>query len=120
MINLKKILLTAGLVFAGLVVLWLVGFGTPTDDRLTPAAGISGAEAIDKVKNLSAVRQFVSDLDKAGSKAKLNVEDGGDTWNVQVFEIVEQGENSHTATFNWYYVDKKTGSIINEFNLESK
>ncbi len=120
MVNSKKILLSLGLVFSGLIALWLVTFGTVSNDVLAPALEISGAEAMDKVKNLSEVRKFVGDLDRAGSKAKFNVEDGGDTWNVQVFEIVEQGENSHTATFNWYHVAKKTGTIINEFNLESK
>ncbi|WP_273126499.1 hypothetical protein [Bacillus weihaiensis] len=35
---------------------------------------------------------------------------------VQVYEVVEQEGVSHTATYGWYYVDKKTGKIENMMN----
>ena len=35
---------------------------------------------------------------------------------VHVYELVpDDAENSHTATFNWYYVDAKTGIVKTEF-----
>ena len=51
-------------------------------------------------------------MKKAGSKASFEIQDNGDDWGIQVFEIVKnKGETSHTATFGWYRVNKKTGEV---------
>ena len=41
----------------------------------------------------------------------FEAEDLDEDWNVHVFEIVQEEEASHTATFGWYQVSKKTGEI---------
>ena len=75
-------------------------------------AGITGDGAVEKVKNRPEVTKYISDLVKAGKQATIEAEDGGEEWNVHVFEIVKQDDgSSHTATFGWYSVNKKTGKI---------
>ncbi len=64
-----------------------------------------------KVENRVEVQKYKFDLVKLGSEAQVEIEDLGDEWNVHVFEIVKQGDSSHTATFGWYRVDKKTGKV---------
>lgn len=72
-------------------------------------------EALEKIKALPEVAAFISELEEAGKTASFRVEDRGGAWSVQVYEIVVRGESSHTATFNWYNVDKNTGVITKEF-----
>lgn len=71
--------------------------------------------ALEQIKNRPEVKQYISVMAKAGTKAEFNIEDGGSEWRIQVFEIVKQGGENHTATFNWYRVDKKTGAVEKEF-----
>lgn len=72
-------------------------------------------EALEKIKALPEVQAFISELEEAGKTASFRVEDRGGAWSVQVYEIVVRGGESHTATFNWYDVDKNTGVISGEF-----
>lgn len=76
---------------------------------------ITKKSAEEKIKNLPEVKEYSSELEKAGSKIQFNVEDWEEDFGVQVFEIVNQGESSHTSTFNWYRVSKKTGEVSKEF-----
>ena len=78
---------------------------------------VTKAEALSKVKNRSEVVKYEADLEKVGSKASFEIQDDGDDWEIQVFEIVKNGdEPSHTATFGWYWVNKKTGEVgVEEF-----
>ncbi len=40
----------------------------------------------------------------------------GDSYVVHVYEVVNDGpDTSHTATMNWYYVNRKTGKVSKEF-----
>ncbi|MBI5621555.1 hypothetical protein HY933_01665 [Candidatus Falkowbacteria bacterium] len=89
---------TAIFVLAFLVVnLW------PTD--------ITANDARATVQALPEVRQYAEMLTQAGTEAQIVVEDSGEEWNVHVFEIVNNGDSTHTATFGWYRVNKKTGEI---------
>lgn len=72
-------------------------------------------KAIALVKKQSEVVVFEKQLAKVGKKATYGIEDDGDDWLVQVYEVVEQGGTSHTATFNWYRVNKETKQITKEF-----
>jgi len=52
---------------------------------------------------------------ESGKVATIEIEDGGEVWNVHVFEIVKESDgSSHTATFGWYSVNKKTGETKKE------
>lgn len=91
------------------------GTSAPKEDVENLSPEITKEGAIEKIKNLPEVKDYSSELEKAGSKVQFNAEDSEEVWSVQVFEIVSQGENSHTATFNWYRVNKKTGEVSKEF-----
>lgn len=78
-----------------------------------PVAG--RREAIALVKKQKEVKEYEGRLKKVGSKATFAVTDDGESWLVQVYEVVEQGEEAHTATFNWYRVNKETKKITKEF-----
>lgn len=109
----KKLLFSFGIVIAVIVVILTIGFIAL--EKPVPVEGLTSVEAVEKIKNVPEVRQYIDDLAKAGSRAKFNAEDGGEDWNIQVFEIVNQGGFSHTATFQWYKVNKKTGEVLVEF-----
>ncbi|MDP3769817.1 MAG: hypothetical protein U1A23_01540 [Candidatus Sungbacteria bacterium] len=72
-------------------------------------------EALRKIKALPEVAAFVSELEQNGKKASFRVEDQGNEWGIQVYEIVARDGESHTATFNWYRVNKKSGAVDKEF-----
>jgi len=72
-------------------------------------------EARDLVRREKEVQEYENRLAKEGKKVIINVSDDGSAWLVQVYEVVKQDEESHTATFNWYRVDKKTMEISREF-----
>ena len=61
------------------------------------------------------VQEFIAELAANKKIASFNVENRGDFWSVQAYEIVVQNCESHTATFNWYIIDKKTGAVTKEF-----
>ncbi|MFA6397756.1 MAG: hypothetical protein WDK96_02835 [Candidatus Paceibacterota bacterium] len=68
-----------------------------------------------KIESLPEVKEYEKILAESGKLATIEVEDGGDVWNVHVFEIIkEAGDSSHTASFGWYSVDKKTGAIVKD------
>lgn len=76
---------------------------------------VNETQALYQVKMLPEVIKYEADLAKAGKKASFETQDDGDAWLIQVFEIVKNGnEPSHTATFGWYRVNKKTGVAENE------
>lgn len=78
-----------------------------------PVAG--RREAITLAKKQKEVLDFERQLTKAGKKAIFGATDNGDNWLVQVYEVVEQDGETHTATFNWYRVNKQTKKVIKEF-----
>lgn len=76
---------------------------------------IDEAQALSKIRLRTEVVKYEADLKKAGKKATFEVQDDGEEWTIQVFEIVQNsGEASHTATFGWYRVNKKTGEVIKD------
>ncbi len=85
-----------------------------TKTRVQILAVPDQASAIAHVRALPEVIEYEATLKKAGKQASFEAqEDGTDQWLVQVFEIVNNpGEPSHTATFDWYAVKKKTGKAF--------
>ena len=80
-----------------------------------PAGDIMKQEALKKVQAMPEVQEFIAELAANKKIASFNVENRGDFWSVQAYEIVVQNGESHTATFNWYRVDKKAGAVLREF-----
>jgi len=78
----------------------------PTSDN--PDALISKDEAIAKIKSLPKVIEYL----KIVPKAVIEIDsEEDDSYSVHVYEI----KDNHTATFNWFTVDKKTGVIKEMF-----
>lgn len=65
-------------------------------------------EAIEKVKILSEVKDYLKKVPHA--QISVNGEED-DSYLIQVYEIKDR----HTATFNWYKVNKTTGEVKKEF-----
>lgn len=78
----------------------------PTLDN--KSAFISKDEAVAKIRSLPEVVEYF----KAVPKAIIEIDsEENDSYSIHVYEI----KDNHTATFNWFEVDKKTGSIKEMF-----
>lgn len=82
----------------------------PTDWYAPPAPATGNARATDAVLALTEVQEYL-----AGGPARVVQAESppleSEPWSVHVFEIL----NDHTATFNWYKVDQKTGEVTSAF-----
>ncbi|MFA6135812.1 MAG: hypothetical protein WC705_00375 [Candidatus Paceibacterota bacterium] len=68
-----------------------------------------------KVQLLPEIREYETMLAQSDKKATIEIEEGDDSWRAHVFEIVKEVDgSSHTATFGWYTIDKKTGTVEKE------
>ena len=74
---------------------------------------ISPDEALAKVRELTEVKDYL----KRVPNSKIDVESADEEKNTYLIHVYEI-KNGHTATFNWYNVDKKTGEITAEFDFE--
>lgn len=72
---------------------------------------ISRSQAIEKIKKLPEVQQYLKDVPNGKIEVDNELEGG---YNVHVYEV----KNGHTATFNWYKVSIKSGEIRPEFEIE--
>lgn len=93
------------LVFAG-----ILKFRSPSAPQKT-AAFETEAQAIESIRALPAVADYEKRLSEAGTTAHIDAQSEEAQWIVQVYEV----KDGHTATFNWYTVDKSTGKITVEF-----
>ena len=78
-----------------------------------PAILISPEEAVEKVKSRKEVIDYLKRVPTAIIQAQSTT-DEEDSYRIQVYEV----KDGHTATFNWYNVDKKTGEVVAEFDFE--
>lgn len=131
--SMKKPFNTLPAIIAIIVILGIVGylnFYKPQRKTITTTASVSPAqkttaspintsqigekEAIEKVRQLPDVKKYQKDVPNA--KILLDHEEPEtNSWVIHVFEI----KNGHSATFNWYTVDKITGRITAEFDIFS-
>ena len=74
---------------------------------------ISSEEAVEKVKSRKEIIDYLKRVPSAIIQAQSTT-DEEDSYRIQVYEV----KDGHTATFNWYSVDKKTGEITAEFDFE--
>ena len=74
---------------------------------------ISPEDAVEKVKSRKEVIDYLKRVPTAIIQAQSTTKEES-SYRIQVYEI----KNGHTATFNWYNVDKKTGEITAEFDFE--
>lgn len=75
----------------------------------TGSSKITTEQARMVVQNLPEVQNYLKEV--PNGKVEVDNEQEGE-YNVQVFEV----KNGHTATFNWYTVDIKTGRPVAQFD----
>ncbi|MBI2021673.1 hypothetical protein HYS93_02180 [Candidatus Daviesbacteria bacterium] len=78
--------------------------------KQTEPEKITESQAVNLVKKRPEVADFLKRV--PGGHVQVNNELDGE-YNIQVFEV----KDGHTATFNWYRVNIKTGSIKAEFDF---
>ncbi len=103
-----------------------------TTARTTPQPGkvitpqgevrLTQADALKTIANRPEVKEWklaVTNAAKKGRAVTAHIEidrKEGEAYVVHVFEVVpDDAATSHTATFNWYYVNERSGSIRKEF-----
>jgi len=81
--------------------------------ELSTSAEVDQDRAAEIVSRLPDVDNFLKRLSAVGKRAHIDTtEEDPQTWMVHVYEIVDDGDGmSHTATFGWFKVDKKTGRV---------
>lgn len=97
--------------------------GVPAKSAPKASSGkkkIDGKQACSLVEQRPEVKRWKGDVTKSKTKGvTANIEldrEEGDEYVVHVYEDVPDGkDSSHTATFNWYYVNNSTGKIRTEF-----
>lgn len=90
--------------------------------KASKTGSISESRALEIVSSRPEVKAWKKQVTSADAKkrgvtahiALDRVENG--EYIIQVFEEVPDGADSgHTATFNWYHVNKKSGAVTTEF-----
>lgn len=95
--------------------------GSTVYAKAKKAATVTKAQALKMVAARPEVKKFMANVQVAGKErgCTANIEydrlENGEHV-IHVFELVPDGDDSgHTATFNWYHVNAKTGKISKEF-----
>lgn len=78
--------------------------------KFTNLKTITPQEAVDKVKNLPEVKEYLKNV----PQGKVNYDHEETESNSLVIQVYEL-KSGHTATFNWYKVNKSTGAVKAEF-----
>ncbi len=110
--------------FVLFILLILATISTPSlsaPAKQKKSAGISKTQAVKLITDMPEVKKFIANVKVAGktrgvtSHIEYDRLEGGEHI-IHVFELVpDDAETSHTATFNWYHVNAKTGKISKEF-----
>jgi hypothetical protein len=86
------------------------------------AKAVTAVQALKIVSMQPEVREWKRSVEKAATKqrpVKAHIEvdrQEAGKFVVHVYEEVpDDSETSHSATFNWYYVDSRTGKVTKEF-----
>ncbi len=75
------------------------------------------AQSESKVTEEQAVELVHEQIGAQAENVKVEVDHTeGNHYVVQVYEVVEEDNNTHTATKGWYYVDQDTGEVTNRMN----
>ncbi|GEM02695.1 hypothetical protein SAMN05421839_14020 [Halolactibacillus halophilus] len=93
-----------------------------TDDSET-STGTETSESGGQYSSDDAIRLVKDYLETEGLNTDMNyLYDGKDDnghYRIQVFEVTDLGDGeTHTATFNWFFVDPETGDITILFDLQ--
>ncbi len=100
-----SIIFLFGAVLVMLVYLFLAK-NTPGD--------LTQEQAVERIKGLTEVKNYLEEV--PAGRVELESSERAGVYLIHVYEI----KNGHTATFNWYRVDKATGEIKSEFEFEEE
>lgn len=81
---------------------------------ITDAKAVISKEA---AADICEIYNVMAEIDYAGFRLDLDREDD-EAYYFHYYEVVDNGEFSHTATLNWYKVDKKTGDLYDDIMRE--
>lgn len=84
------------------------------DDHKQSEERDSDSEPLTKKQAEELVRRHLELDSRPEVKVQYDHDEDG-RYVIHVFEIVDQGESSHSATLGWYYVDPKTQKIESMF-----
>lgn len=93
-----------------LIAILIIGLIFPSFNKF-----LKTKKAVDKVKNLREVQEFLQ-ITKNGLVELDHEDKETNSYVIHVYEI----KDNHTATFNWYYVNKATGEITKEFDFSEQ
>ncbi len=102
-------------IIAGLVIILIIGFYLFSQSKNQLPAENTGSSKITTeqakmvVENLPEVQEYYKNV--PNGKVEVDNEQEGE-YNIHVYEV----KNGHTATFNWYTVDIKTGKPVAQFD----
>ncbi|RJQ35782.1 hypothetical protein C4559_06425 [Candidatus Microgenomates bacterium] len=97
---------TKWIILFGIALMLIIGFGLFKNNAKN--GSISKEEAVAKVKALPDVINYFKRV--PNGQVSVNGEEDN-SYLIQVYEV----KNDHTATFNWYNIDKATGEVQKEF-----
>ena len=116
MVHLKKILWGFGVIVVILVVFWIISFFVLQESASVPM--ITSADAISRIENLQSIQEWLYLFSGpnhtspiTGGKPIIEIDSISDE--NYIIHVYEQTPD-HTATFGWYYINKKTGIIKKE------
>lgn len=108
-------LVTLGILLIAAIFLFSYSKSAKTPVSASPSPSFSANDATGIVANLDEVKSYLSQVPNA--KVELDHEEKEtNSYIIHVYEI----KNGHTATFNWYTIDKTTGKITKEFEFEQE
>lgn len=83
---------------------------------------IDERQAVELVKNLPEVKEYLNSSFPSGNNVVINIDHSkGALSTIHVYESVkDNGVGAHSATFNWYTIDRCTGEIKCSFAIYNK
>ena len=106
-------LVALGILLIAAIFLFSYSKSAKTSISTSPSPSFSANDATEIVANLDEVKSYVARVPNA--KVELDHEEKEtNSYVIHVYEI----KNGHTATFNWYTIDKTTGKITKQFEFE--
>jgi len=87
--------------------------GVKNASKALDCSKVTESKAVDIIKQLPEVKNFLNLPFPSSSRTVVEIDhSSNDNWYVHIYEIVKDTTtSSHTATFNWYGVDKCSGKI---------
>lgn len=104
-------LVTLGILLIAAILIFSYSKSAKTSPTASPSSSIKSSDPIALVANLDEVKSYLAQVPNA--KVELDHEETN-SYIIHVYEI----KNGHTATFNWYIIDKTTRKITKEFEFE--